>query len=655
MTTQHRQTTFITVFLVLSLALWSLLRLGLLSFTMMSVPNHGLQWWDLVKVLIAGLWFDVMTLCYLLPILLLPRILLPNRWQNADWALRLRWRMLAIASFLLLFGVLAECVFWQEFNTRFNFIAVDYLVYTHEVIGNIVESYPVGALLSGIGLIALVLTQAIKRFASWQINIVHQQERIRLAFIAILLPTFSLFFSSVDQMEISQNQMANELSGNGIFTFSAAARRNELRYDQFYLTMPQHKADAILKGLGVMRQPLSSVLPLSSDDKLKQVKQTQQNYLSDHSGMGPLLKRPKNIVLISVESLSASYLGAYGNNEGLTPQMDALISQGLKFENMFATGTRTVRGLEALSLGIPPIPGQSVVHRPNNEHLATIGELLEAQGFSTFFIYGGYGVFDNMNNYFRGNDYRIVDRTDFAPSTIIQENVWGVADESLFNNSLTILDNTQHSQKPFFAHIMTTSNHRPFTYPTGRIDLKQGHREGAVKYTDYAIGDFIRKASTKPWFKETLFVIIADHCASSAGKTKLPVDKYHIAAFLYNPNIVPSSTYPRMASQIDLAPTLLDILGVAGRDHFFGASLFREPKKDEHVFISNYQELGYLKNNTLIVLSPKKMSKAYRVNPQSLESTPTTMNTQLLNEAIAFYQTASTSYRAGALSEFAPN
>lgn len=125
-----------------------------------------------------------------------------------------------------------------------------------------------------------------------------------------------------------------------------------------------------------------------------------------------------------------------------------------------------------------------------------------------------------MNGYFSANDYRVVDRTDFKKESIAFENVWGVADESLFDNALTVLDKGSQEKTPFFAHIMTTSNHRPFSYPDGRIDIPSpGGRDGAVKYTDYAIGEFIDKASKKPWFKDTLFVIVADHCASVAGST----------------------------------------------------------------------------------------------------------------------------------------
>ena len=160
-------------------------------------------------------------------------------------------------------------------------------------------------------------------------------------------------------------------------------------------------------------------------------------------------------------------------------------------------------------------------------------------GYSALFIYGGYGLFDNMNDYFRANYYGIVDRSDFDDSTIVSANIWGVADESLFANSIAVFDKASASGKPFFAHIMTTSNHQPFTYPDGRIDIKSpGERDGGVKYTDYAIGKFIEDSRKKPWFDDTLFVITADHCAAVAGQTRLPVADYRIPLILYAPALV---------------------------------------------------------------------------------------------------------------------
>jgi len=287
--------------------------------------------------------------------------------------------------------------------------------------------------------------------------------------------------------------------------------------------------------------------------------------------------------------------------------------------------------------------------RPENEHLATLGGLLRQQGYAADFIYGGYGYFDNMNAYFADNGYEVVDRTDFDDASIVFENIWGVADESLFANALDVIDRQAASGRPVFAHIMTTSNHRPYSFPEGRIDLPQGKRAGAVKYTDYAIGRFIDEARAKPWFKDTLFVIVADHCASVAGKSRLPVDKYRIPLILYAPHLLKPATVDTLLSQIDIPPTLLDLLGASGHEQFYGHSLFRMGAQDARAFISNYQELGYLKRGVLTVLSPKQRVEAYEVDPRSLETTPRRIDRALLKEAIAYYQTASRSFKEGAL------
>ena len=230
------------------------------------------------------------------------------------------------------------------------------------------------------------------------------------------------------------------------------------------------------------------------------------------------------------------------------------------------------------------------------------------------------------------------------------ENAWGVADEALFNNVITTLNSQSSHQKPFFAHIMTTSNHRPFTYPDGRIDIKSpGGRDGGIKYTDYAIGKFIKDAQKQAWFKDTLFVIVADHCASVAGKSKLPVDNYHIPLIFYAPQLLKPSTYSQLVSQIDIAPTLIEVLGGRGDAHFFGHSFFEKGPPLDRAFISNYQELGYFKHGILTVLLPKKKVESYQIDPVTYASTPTKVDPELLEETIAFYQTASRAFKAGKL------
>jgi phosphoglycerol transferase MdoB-like AlkP superfamily enzyme len=616
------------------LSIYALTRIALLADTGAAL----VPWQVWPSVFATGLWFDLAVCATLLAPVLIYEAILPNRWRASRVHLVARALWLWWSIGLLLFGAAAEFTFWREFSTRFNFIALDYLIYTHEVIGNIRESYPVGLIVGSIAVAAALVTAmllpVIRRTDRLALT---RRQRATLAAVALLLPVMLLTAANIDQMETAGNAYATELSGNGLFTISAAMRRNELEYDKFYQTMSQAEANTVLKQVGVEREPLYEALKRDDDD----------DPASDEI---PFIRRPRNVVLISVESLSASFVGAYGAGGGLTPRLDALARNGMKFENLFATGTRTVRGLEALSLGTPPVPGQAIVRRPNNEHLATIGELLEHQGFSTFFFYGGYGYFDNMNAYFGANDYRVIDRTDFPKDSVPFENVWGVADEFLFNNVLRTLDTKSATAKPFFAHIMTTTNHRPYTYPDGRIDIPSpGGRDGAVKYTDFAIGKFIEDARSKPWFKDTLFVIVADHCASVAGKSKLPVANYHIPLIFYAPELLKPATYKPMMSQIDIAPTLIEVLGKNGDDHFFGRSVFEKGDPAARAFISNYQELGYLKNGILTVLLPKRRVESYRVDPDTLATTPAAVDPALLKEAIAYYQTASAAFKTGAL------
>lgn len=619
---------------LLAVSFWSLLRLML----WMEVGPEEMTWWESLSSFVLGTWFDIWTLAYLLSPLLLLSCLMGNRLRQSAFMQKLRWLLLWSIVALLLFGITAEYLFWQEFTTRFNFIALDYLIYTNEVIGNITQSYPVGWILTAIGLVAAIVTWLCRQYIVFDSSPYSYQQRLRVLGIALIMPLMANLFANIDQAKIGGNSYAQELSGNGLFTLAAAMRRNDLDYERFYQTISTEAAQQTLDGIGLRRDPAAKLVA----------------YIRPASEpMGPFYKRPRNIVLITVESLSASYLGIYGNPEGLTPNLDRLANEGFRFDRMYATGTRTVRGLEALSLGTPPVPGQAIVRRPNNQHLATIGEYLEAQDYSTKFIYGGYGYFDNMNAYFRGNDYQVIDRTDFDPDHIASENIWGVADETLFDNALVALDQDHRANRPFFAQIMTTSNHRPYTFPAGRIDMPQGTRKAAVKYTDYAIGRFMEQARNKPWFDETLFVIVADHCASVAGKTSLPVEKYHIPLIFYAPHMLKPGSHKLLASQIDIAPTLLDLLHARGGEQFFGQNLFDTAHYEARAFISNYQSLGYYKNGHLVVLSPKQEVQEYRIHPDTFEASVTEVHPGLMREAIAYYQTASQAYKNGALREVA--
>ena len=255
-----------------------------------------------------------------------------------------------------------------------------------------------------------------------------------------------------------------------------------------------------------------------------------------------------------------------------------------------------------------------------------------------------------MNAFFESNGYTIKDRTSIPSEEVIQETVWGVADETLFTQVLRSLDEHAAAGEPAFEMVMTTSNHRPFTFPEGRVDGQQGTRGGAVRYTDWAIHDFLERAKQKPWFDNTVFVIVADHQAGVAGKTALPIDKYRIPCIVYAPGLIPQGRTDRLVSQMDLGPTLLGALGLSYRTSWLGRDLFRTPESEDRAFISTYQSLGLVKGSELVVLTPDKAIAANHIeNWATSDYMKEEVPTSLGEEAVSWYQEASDLFKNGLL------
>jgi phosphoglycerol transferase MdoB-like AlkP superfamily enzyme len=232
---------------------------------------------------------------------------------------------------------------------------------------------------------------------------------------------------------------------------------------------------------------------------------------------------------------------------------------------------------------------------------------------------------------------------------IHHETVWGVADEDLFDQALAEMRASHAAGKQFFVHVMTTSNHRPYTYPAGRVDIPSGAgRDGAVKYTDWAIGKFVADARREPWFDDTVFVFVADHQAASAGKTGLPVDRYRIPLIVYSPKHVTPAIVDRLMSQIDVAPTVLGLLDFSYRSRFLGWDIFRVDPSRDRAFVSTYQELGFIDGGRLVSLRPRRQLSVTRVDVPDHDHDDDT-DQDLVNEAIAWYQAAGQLLRAGRL------
>ena len=495
---------------------------------------------------------------------------------------------------LIIFNAVSEYFFWNEFGVRYNFIAVDYLIYTNEVIGNIMESYPVVPLFSAILALTLFVTWFIfKNTKNELLTLLNFKQKLILLGSFLLLCGLSLFaIPQFDKIK-SDNTFAQEIQANGLPKFYHAFTHNELDYFQFYPTLNQKIAE---------------------ENFLKQFQPPtlQREIVSEN----PELK--KNVVLISIESLSADFMEHYGNTQKITPFLDSLATKSLMFTNLYATGNRTVRGLEALTLCIPPTAGESVIKRENNKNKFTTGSVFKSKGYDVKFLYGGYSYFDNMEDFYKGNGYDIIDRNNFKTEEISFANVWGVADEDMAKKAIQVMNQEAKSGKPFFNHWMTVSNHRPFTYPEGRIDIPgtAKSREGGVKYTDYSIKKFFELAKKQDWYKNTVFVIVADHCASSAGKTELPMDKYRIPAMIFSEGFIQPQQFNLTMSQIDVMPTLLGLLNFNYKTKFLGQDVFKENFQPK-AYIATYQDLGLIKDNYLTIISPTKKVKQYSLKLQN--------------------------------------
>lgn len=529
---------------------------------------------------------------------------------------------------LIIQNAVSEFFFWNEFGVRYNFIAVDYLVYTNTVIGNIMESYPVVPLFSIIGILAVLSTYfIIQKSKKYLDEIPNIKTKVNIILGQLVLIALALFtIPNLAKKEDSSNVFTNELQSNGLYKFYLAFMNSELDFMKFYDTMPENE--------------------LANFENITHVK-LNQNIVH----IQPTEKEvQKNVVLITIESMSAEFMKHYGNNENITPFLDELADKSLFFTNLYATGNRTVRGLEAVTLCLPPTPGESVVKRKDNKNKFSTGSIFKSKGYQIKYLYGGDAFFDNMQDFYKGNGYDIVDKSILKPNEISFSNIWGVCDEDMAKKAIKVMNEEHQTGKPFFNHWMTVSNHRPFTYPDGKIDIPANSksRNGGVKYTDYALKQFFTLAEKQPWFKNTVFVIVADHCASSSGKVELPLEKYRIPAMIYAPGFIKPQECNTLMSQIDLMPTTLGLLHFNYKSKFFGQDVFT-PHYSPRAFIATYQDLGYIRDNYLTIISPVKRVKQFVLKPKSnsnyeiyYDEIPTEkINNQYKKETIAIYQQAS--------------
>ena len=568
-------------------------------------------------ILFQGIRFDLVLLGLVLAI---PSIITPLatsiRAALPLWNPLLRiYLVLSFAS--ILFIELSTPTFVNQFDLRPNYLFIEYLKYPKEVFATLWAAYKLPLLLSiSITLGAAISlnrwikkTQKNTRPLSWQ--------QALLATPLLVIICFGMIRSTLDHRAVNPSTVA----------FSS---------DPLINTFALSSAYCVLYAIAETRLENSDKSPygeMSTDRAIELVKQStyipSDSFIASaqstlHTQKAYLRReKPMNLVIILEESLGSDYVGSLGGKP-LTPKLDALAHQGIWFNNMYATGTRSARGIEAVISGFTPTSARSVVKLGKSQTgFFTLAQLLSSHGYDTSFIYGGESHFDNMGRFFANNGFnKIIDENNYDDPVFYGS--WGASDEDLFNKAHESF-NAYEPEQPFFSLVFTSSNHSPFDFPDGRIAIEGAEKntvDNAVKYADYAVGEFIEKARKSRYWENTIFVIVADHSDKVFGTEPVPIKRFQIPALILGADIKPTQYNP-VASQIDLLPTLLSLMGVDSEHpaigHDLAKNIIENRATDPGRAIMQFGgSQAYMKGSRVVILSKGKAAREYRYENQKL-------------------------------------
>ena len=583
------------------------------------------------KIFWVGLRLDGVIVSRGCLLIVLAAVLFSDSLFASSWTFL--WTFCALLYFGFFLFEIAGLYFFRYYDFRPN-----YLVFEHganrEVLRTILKAYPVPRilLLSFTGTcFALFLAQflAAKPADMGVTNLAWYWDR-GLSFVGLLIIGLATR-GTLDHRPLnpsfasmSTNRVVNEIASCGIFN---------LLYE-----WSQRFKDEFT--------PLKSVIELPPPDEAVRRSRkllAEQGQFTDDS-VNPLLRSvtngkrgsPLNIVLVVMESFTARLTGCLGGSPALSPQLDKLAKEGVLFEQCYATGERTIQGLEAAVCSFPPLPGAAVIKRPQARHgFANLASVLKERAYTTLFLYGGQGIFDHMRAFFVANGFdTFVEEKDFFDPGF--KSPWGVSDEDLFHRADQEFRQLHTQGKPFFATLLTVSLHSPWQYPEGRITplspdaaVPPGFELAELNnflYADYCIGKFIRDARQSNYFENTLFVFVGDHGVHLRGRDLIPVDEYRVPALFLAPAHLEPRRIQTLTSQIDLPPTIMGIAGGEYRSAFFGRDILNgQPVESFAVVIYNKKRYGFVAQRELIVLSENGEKLAYaRSDKDSWRQTPMT-------------------------------
>mgnify|MGYP003667643662 CR=1 FL=1 len=589
-----------------------LLALYVIGVVILSTSRIALMLWQGERVAAAGIWdtlliqglrVDIIQLSLLaaIPILLLPLFAARRAWPV--WrAFTLAWVIGAVA--LLVFLEMATPPFILEYGVRPNRFFIEYLKYPREVLSMLWGGYRV-ELVGGVLVTAGMAWLAARALRPWSVQPPRWKGwQTLLAWPLVVLAVAFGIRSTLDHrpanpamFALTADTMVNSLILNSAWSvaYEAYRMKDEATSSEIYGKM--READIVAEvrsaaeSFGVPRRWTSDDIPT-----LNTLVPTRAR------------ERPLNLVIVLQESLGATFVESLGGVP-VTPELEKLKHEGWWFEQLYATGTRSVRGIEGVTTGFLPTPAQAVVKLSlAQQGFFTLADLLARRGYHTEFVYGGEAHFDNMRRFFTGNGFTsIVDEKDYENPVFMGS--WGASDEDLFAKAHERIRAVHAEGKPFFSLVFTSSNHSPFEFPDGRMELydaERGTDRNAVKYADWAMGRFFEQARASDYWDDTLFLVVADHDIRVRGDTLIPVERFHIPGLILGADIEPRRI-ATVASQIDLGPTLLSLMGIAADTPMIGRDLSAEPAGHPGRAMMQYeQNYGYMHGHELVVLRAEK-------------------------------------------------
>lgn len=331
------------------------------------------------------------------------------------------------------------------------------------------------------------------------------------------------------------------------------------------------------------------------------------------------LPKGMNVVLVLMESMSADKTALRDSTTTLAPCLDSLMSRSMTFTEAWSAGIHTHNGIYSTLYGHPALLARQMIKNTPIPWMCGLPQILKKAGYNTAFLMPHDEDYDNMRGFLYRNGFdRVTGQHSYPHSEVV--GTWGVPDHVLFDHVLELCDSVS-PRGPFFTCAITCSDHGPYIIPDG-IDFRtnqQDKQKQVVQYADWAIGRFMRMAAKKDWFDNTLFVFIADHGSSISPVYDMALSYNHVPLLFYAPSYIKAQVVNRLAMQIDVAPTVIALLGLENNDRMLGIDLTTHSRP--YAFFSADDKIGVVDGELFYLYRTKTQEASlYRYKENSMEN-----------------------------------